>query len=513
MHGIVKRFPGVLANDHVDFELLPGEIHALLGENGAGKSTLMNVLAGLYKQDAGIIKIKGNPVELSSPRDAINAGIGMVHQHFMLVPSQTVTENILLGLDNPRFLMRLNEYDSKIAALGEQFGLKVDPRAKIWQLSVGEQQRVELLKMIYRGANVLIMDEPTAVLAPTEIDGLFNTLRSMIAQGKSVIFISHKLQEVTAIADRVTVLRRGKLTAAGVPTKGVTRQELARLMVGREVVFFVDKKPKQPGDTILDVKDVHGENDKGLPALRGVSLNVRAGEIVGLAGVAGNGQNELSQVITGLRKCKQGEVTLNGDKVSNRDILYGIQHGMAYVPEDRTHVGSAPNLSVTDNVIMKNYRKPPISKGSLLDMTAATNFAKELKQAYDIIVPTVNTPVRLLSGGNLQRVILAREISGHPNFMVAVQPTRGLDVGAIEGVHRLLLTQREAGAAVLLISEELEELLSLSDRVYVIYEGKIMGEVKVESAEPDQGLIEAIGLMMTGTPLEQIQKEGDAAHE
>jgi general nucleoside transport system ATP-binding protein len=513
MRGIVKRFPGVLANDHVDFELRPGEIHALLGENGAGKSTLMNVLAGLYKQDAGIIKIKDNPVEFSSPRDAINSGIGMVHQHFMLVPSQTVTENILLGLDDPSFFMRLNEYDAKIAKMGEQFGLKVDPRAKIWQLSVGEQQRVELLKMLYRGVNVLIMDEPTAVLAPQEIEGLFETLRAMIAQGKSVIFISHKLQEVTAIADRVTVLRRGRVTAAGISTKGVTRQELARLMVGREVVFFVDKKPKQPGEVILDVKNVHAENDKGLPALRGLSLNVRAGEIVGLAGVAGNGQNVLSEVITGLRKCIQGEVILNGDKVNNRDTLFGIQHGMAYVPEDRTHVGSAPNLSVTDNVIMKKYRKPPISKGGLLDMTAATNFAKELKQAYDIIVPTVNTPVRLLSGGNLQRVILAREISGNPNFMVAVQPTRGLDVGAIEGVHRLLLTQREAGAAVLLVSEELEELLSLSDRVYVIYEGKIMGEVKVKSMEPDESLIEAIGLMMTGTPLEQIQKEGVAAHD
>jgi simple sugar transport system ATP-binding protein len=437
----------------------------------------------------------------------------MVHQHFMLVPSQTVTENILLGLDDPSFFMRLNEFDAKIAKMGEQFGLKVDPRAKIWQLSVGEQQRVELLKMLYRGANVLIMDEPTAVLAPQEIEGLFDTLRAMIAQGKSVIFISHKLQEVTAIADRVTVLRRGRVTAAGVSTKGVTRQELARLMVGREVVFFVDKKPKQAGDVILDVKDVHAENDKGLPALRGLSLNVRAGEIVGLAGVAGNGQNVLSEVITGMRKCTQGEVLLNGKKVSNRDTLFGIEHGMAYVPEDRTHVGSAPDLSVTDNVIMKTYRKPPISKGSLLDMNAATNFAKELKQAYDIIVPTVNTPVRLLSGGNLQRVILAREISGSPNFMVAVQPTRGLDVGAIEGVHRLLLAQRQTGAAVLLISEELEELLSLSDRVYVIYEGKIMGEVTIKSIEPDEHLTEAIGLMMTGTPLDQIQKEGAASHD
>ena len=305
MKGIVKRFPGVLANDHVDFELRPGEIHALLGENGAGKSTLMNVLAGLYKQDAGIIKVKGRTLEFSSPRDAIQAGIGMVHQHFMLVPSQTVTENILLGLDEPRFLMRLNEYDKKITDLGDQYGLKVDPRAKIWQLSVGEQQRVELLKMLYRGADVLVMDEPTAVLAPTEIDGLFDTLRAMVVQGKSVIFISHKLQEVTAIADRVSVLRRGVATASGVPAKGVTKQELASMMVGRDVVLFVDKKPKQPGHLILDVKDVYAENDKGLPSLRGLSLNVHSGEIVGIAGVAGNGQIELSQVIAGLRKCSQ----------------------------------------------------------------------------------------------------------------------------------------------------------------------------------------------------------------
>jgi simple sugar transport system ATP-binding protein len=350
------------------------------------------------------------------------------------------------------------------------------------------------------------------VLAPQEIEGLFRILRAMTAQGKSIIFISHKLNEVTAIADRITVLRRGKVTAAGLPAKGVTKQDLARQMVGREVIFNLEKKPLAAGEIVLDVQDVHAENDKGLPALRGVSLNVRGGEIVGLAGVAGNGQRELSQVITGLRPCKQGQVILNGTMVSNRNALFGIQHGMAYIPEDRTHVGTAPNLSVTDNVIMKKYRQPPISHYGLLDMTTAAKFANELKQAYDIMVPTVETPVRLLSGGNLQRVILAREISGQPRFMVAVQPTRGLDVGAIEGVHRLLLTQREAGAAVLLISEELEELLSLSDRVYVIYEGKIMGEVKIENGEPEAGLIETIGLMMTGTPLDQIHKEGAAAH-
>jgi ABC-type uncharacterized transport system ATPase subunit len=506
MSGIVKRFPGVLANDHVDFVLGSGEIHALLGENGAGKSTLMNVLAGLYKPEAGIIQINGKPVNFSSPRDAIKAGIGMVHQHFMLVPSQTVTENVLLGLDDPRFLMRLHEYDDKIAELGKQYGLEVDPRAKIWQLSVGEQQRVELLKLLYRGAQVLIMDEPTAVLAPQEIEDLFNILRSMTAQGKSIIFISHKLNEVTAIADRITVLRRGKVTANSLSAKGVTMQELARQMVGREVVFRIEKQASNPGEVVLDVKDVYAENDKGLPALRGLSLNVRAGEIVGLAGVAGNGQRELAQVISGLRKCTRGEVYLTGETVSNRSTLYGIQRGMAYVPEDRTHVGSSPNLSVTDNVIMKKYSQAPISRGGLLDMTEATRFAKELKEAYDIIVPTVETPVRLLSGGNLQRVILAREISGEPAFMVAVQPTRGLDVGAIEGVHHLLLTQREAGSAVLLISEELEELLSLSDRIFVIYEGKIMGEIQLAVERESDEVVETIGLMMTGTPLEKIRK-------
>jgi len=510
MSGIVKRFPGVLANDHVDFELLGGEIHALLGENGAGKSTLMNVLAGLYKPDAGIIQINGKPVNLSSPRDAIKAGIGMVHQHFMLVPSQTVTENVLLGLDNPRFLMRLHEYDEKIAGLGEQFGLEVDPRAKIWQLSVGEQQRVELLKMLYRGAQVLIMDEPTAVLAPTEIDDLFKILHSMTAQGKSIIFISHKLNEVAEIADRISVLRRGKATATGESAKGLTTKDLARLMVGRDVVFRVEKNPSKPGDVVLDVKDIHAENDKGLPALRGLSLKVRTGEIVGLAGVAGNGQRELAQVISGLRKCTSGEVRLTGESVSNRSTLYGIQRGMAYVPEDRTHVGSSPNLSVTDNVIMKKYRQPPISRGGLLDMNEASRFAKELKEAYDIIVPTVETPVRLLSGGNLQRVILAREISGEPAFMVAVQPTRGLDVGAIEGVHRLLLAQRDAGSGVLLVSEELEELFALSDRIYVIYEGQIMGEIQMGMEEPSDEVVETIGMMMTGTPFEKIGKGASA---
>ena len=503
---IVKTFPGVLANDHVDFDLRMGEIHALLGENGAGKSTLMNVLAGLYRPESGTILINGKPVSLHSPNDAIKAGIGMVHQHFMLVPSLTVTENILLGLDKPVFRLRLNEYHRIMGELGERYGLRVDPRAKIWQLSVGEQQRVEILKMLYRGVQVLIMDEPTTVLAPTEIESLFETLRAMVAQGKSIIFISHKLQEVMAIANRVTVMRKGKVTASGIPTAETDREALACQMVGREVLFRLDKKPCDPGDVVLSVEEVHAENDKGLPALRGVSLHVRSGEIVGLAGVAGNGQRELADVITGLRPSANGQVLLNGETVSNKTPLFGIRRGLAHIPEDRTHVGSSPNLSVTDNVIMKKYRQAPISHGILLDMAAATEFAKELKEAYDIIVPDVETPVRLLSGGNLQRVILAREISGQPAFMVAMQPTRGLDVGAIEGVHRLLLAQRSAGAAILLVSEELEELLSLSDRVYVIYEGRIMGEIR-------DGSIETIGLMMTGTTLDEIKKQAETRQE
>lgn len=512
MTDIVKRFPGLVANDQVNFDVRAGEIHALLGENGAGKSTLMNVLAGLYKPEAGSIIVKGKPVSFSSPRDAINTGIGMIHQHFMLVPSQTVTENILLGLEKPRFHLNLREYDRLISDLGDQYGLKVDPRAKVWQLSVGEQQRIEILKMLYRGTDILIMDEPTAVLAPQEIDGLFKTLRAMISEGKSIIFISHKLQEVMAIADRVTVLRKGRVTAAGLDANRTTRQELARQMVGREVIFHLEKTYQEPGDIVLSVKNICAENDKGLKAIKGISLDVRAGEVVGLAGVAGNGQRELAQVITGMRKSDTGKVTLNGDVLNNHSALFGILRGVAHVPEDRTHVGTAPNLSVTDNVIMKQYRNPPLDRHGFLDMPRATKFANQLKLDYDIIVPKVETPVRLLSGGNLQRVILAREISGKPSLLVAVQPTRGLDVGAIEGVHRLLMGQREAGAAILLISEELEELLSLSDRVFIIYEGQIMGELKIPPGDPSSELIETIGQMMTGTPLAQVRIREETVH-
>lgn len=501
MQSVTKKFPGVLANDRVSFDLRRGEVHALLGENGAGKSTLMNVLAGLYRAESGKIFVHGKQVNFSSPREAIEAGIGMVHQHFMLVPSQTVTENILLGLDEPRFRMRLSEYDEKIKEIASRYGLHVDPEAKIWQLSVGEQQRVEILKMLYRGADVLIMDEPTAVLAPSEIDELFQTLRKMTDQGKSIVFISHKLHEIMEIADRVTVLQKGVVTSKGLAINDVTRADLARLMVGREVVFRVEKKTVETGNTVLEVQDLEASNDKGIQALNGVSLNVKEGEVVGLAGVAGNGQNELAEALVGLREVTGGKVVVNDRDVTNKPVKLGIRHGISLIPADRTAVGTAPNLSVTDNVIMKNYDQTPISKGWRILSSAANRYATDLKDAYSIMVPTIDTSVRLLSGGNLQKVILAREISSEPKLMIAVQPTRGLDVGAIEGVQKLLLAQRENGAAILLISEELEELLTLSDRIYVIYEGEIMGEV-------DDGDIEKIGQMMTGTTLQEIESEG-----
>ena len=498
MTGIDVRFPGVLANDKVNFTLRRGEIHALLGENGAGKSTLMNVLAGLYKPAAGIIKVNGEGVNFNSPKDAIAKGIGMVHQHFMLVPTQTVTENILLGLDEPKFFMKLADYDKKVLTLQEQFGLHVDPTAKIWQLSVGEQQRVEILKTLYRGANILIMDEPTAVLAPQEIDDLMATMRAMTKQGKAIVFISHKLHEVTAVADRITVLRRGQVTAEGISAQGVTREKLAQLMVGRHVLFLVDKKPQEPGEVVLAVKNVTAENNKGVPALRSVSLEVRSGEILGIAGVAGNGQSELAEVITGLRPCG-GSILINGEEVSNRSPIVAIRQGVSHVPEDRTHVGSAPNMTITENIIMKNYRHGPIGNGWSINFTAARERARELKQTYDILAPSVEVMARKLSGGNLQKVILAREISAKPKLMVAVQPTRGLDVGAIEAIQSLLLEQREAGTAILLISEELDELFSLSDRIAVIFDGQIMGIVGADKAD-----INEIGLMMTGTRQEEV---------
>jgi simple sugar transport system ATP-binding protein len=498
LRGIVKRFPGVVANDGVDFRLARGEVHALLGENGAGKSTLMNILDGLYQPDAGEILIDGVPVAFRSPRDAIAAGLGMVHQHFTLVESMSVTENILIGLQRPRFRLDIARKEAEVAALAEKNGLRVDPGAKVWQLSVGERQRVEILKVLYRGARVLIMDEPTAVLAPQEIEDLFATLRSMTAAGRSIVFISHKLSEVLAIADTVTVMRRGRVTAKGLPAAGMTKPKLAQLMVGREVLGSLERTWLPPGEVVLRLEDVEADGDKGVPALRGVSLEVRSGEIVGIAAVAGNGQSELAEVISGLRPCR-GRIVVSGDDIANRPVRNVIQHGVAHVPEDRTGVGTAPNLSLVDNLIMKRYRSKPIARGWSIDMSAARTAAAGLKASYEISAPSIDTEARLLSGGNIQRLILAREIESEPRLMIAVQPTRGLDVGAVESAHRLLMERRGAGAAILLISEDLDEVLSLSDRVAVLYAGRIVGLEDAATAD-----INRIGLLMTGgTPDDQ----------
>lgn len=492
LRGITKRFPGVVANDRVTFAAMPGEVHALLGENGAGKSTLMNVLSGLYQPDEGEIFVHGRRVTFHSPRDAINAGIGMVHQHFMLVPSQTVAENIILGQQGVPLAPKMTQIAADVQRLSEQYGLPVDPRASVWQLSVGEQQRVEILKMLYRGVDILILDEPTAVLTPQETAGLFQTLREMTNVGKSIIFISHKLDEVLAIADRITVLRTGK-SVATVAAKPMTKAELARLMVGREVLFQVTKAAAQPGEPRLRLHKVAAVDDKKLPALRSLSLEVRAGEIVGVAGVAGNGQRELAEVIGGLRPITAGEVQIAGQLLTNAPPQAMIAAGVAYVPEDRSATGSAPNLSVAENLALKQYRAPTLGRGIWLNRRAMIQAATRLVHDYAIATPTVTTAARKLSGGNLQKVILAREIGSNPTVLIAAYPTRGLDVGAIENVRRILLQGRDQGMAVLLISEDLDEIFAMADRIVVLYEGQIMGEMAGEEADR-----ETIGLLMAG---------------
>jgi ABC-type uncharacterized transport system ATPase subunit len=496
MIGITKRFPGVLANAHINFEARAGEIHALLGENGAGKSTLMSVLAGLYRADEGEIYLHGQRVHLRSPRDAIVHGVGMVHQHFMLVPVMTVAENITLGLQQPRFLLNLAQIEQKVADLSQQYGLRVDPKARVWQLSVGEQQRVEILKMLYRGADVLIMDEPTAVLTPPEVEDLFITLNRMADEGKTIIFISHKLDEVMAISNRVTVLREGRVVTT-VDTDTTNQKELARMMVGREVLFRVERQEAEKGDVVLRVQRLNALNDKGLPALKDMSFSIHQGEILGVAGVAGNGQRELAEVITGLRKATSGSVCVRSCDVTNCSPRRIISESVSHIPEDRLGMGLIPNLAVSDNVILKGYRRPPLSRGPFLERTAIRRFARQLIQAFDIATPSAEAPVKLLSGGNLQKTLLAREISVGPSLMVAVHPTRGLDVGATESVRNLLLKQRAEGAAILLISEDLDEILALSDRVAVMYEGEVMGIIPADEVE-----VEKIGLMMAGVSRE-----------
>jgi len=499
LRDIVKSFPGVVANDHVSLEVRAGEIHALLGENGAGKTTLMNILYGLYRPDSGEIYVKGKRVHIRSPRDAIAHGIGMVHQHFKLVHPHTVAENVALGLAGTPFWQPARVVERGLKELSERYGLPVDPRARVWQLSAGEQQRVEILKALYRGAEILILDEPTSVLTPQETAELFKVLSRMKQEGHAVIFITHKLNEVMEVADRVTVMRRGKVVGT-LPTAETDKGFLARMMVGREVVFRLSKGECHPGEEALVVEDLHALSDRGIPALRGVSFTVRRGEILGIAGVAGNGQRELVEVITGLRRAQRGRIIVLGEDLTNRSARKIADAGVAHIPEERLRMGIVPGMSIEDNLILKKHHRPPFSRGPLLQLRKVHAFAKRVIEEYDIMTPSPRTPAKLLSGGNIQRLILARELSGQPGLVVAAHPTYGLDVGATEQIRQILIKQRDAGVGVLLVSEDLEEVMALSDRIAVMFAGEIMGVVSAEEAS-----LAEIGLMMAG---ERRQAQG-----
>jgi simple sugar transport system ATP-binding protein len=493
MRQIVKRFPGVLANDQVDFAVDAGEVHALLGENGAGKSTLMKILFGLYQPDEGQILLNGRPVTINSPAAAISLGVGMIHQHFMLVPTLTVAENVALGLPSSRgFLTDLEQVTERISELAAAYGLHVDPEAYIWQLSVGQQQRVEIIKALYRGAALLILDEPTAVLTPQEVDELFVTLQQMKADGHALIFISHKLHEVLHLSERVTVLRDGH-NVGTVPTAQASRHSLAEMMVGRPLLAQPDKTPFAPGTVQLELQDVSALNDRAQPALRHISLAVHEGEVLGIAGVSGNGQRELAEVIAGLRPISQGHIHLGGRDVTGKSPREIMNSGLAYVPEERMKDGMIKDFSVSENLILREHDQQPYAGNSFLKFRIIERASRELVQEFNVKTPTLDTPVKNLSGGNIQKLVLARELSRRPQVLVAAQPTRGLDIGATEYVHGRLLQQREQGTATLLISEDLDEILALSDRIAVLYEGQIMDEMQRAEATP-----EALGLLMAG---------------
>jgi simple sugar transport system ATP-binding protein len=497
LRAIVKRFPGVTANDGVTFEVHAGEVHALLGENGAGKTTLMRILYGLYQPDGGEIRIDGQPVTIHSPADSIRQGIGMVHQHFMLVPTLTVAENVALGLPSSRgTILDTDRVADRIRDLAKAYGLQVDPRALVWQLSVGEQQRVEILKALYRGAAALILDEPTAVLTPKEVDELFLTLRRMAAEGHALIFISHKLHEVLAISDRVTVLRNGRVVET-LTTRSTNRQELARRMVGREVLLRVERPPVELGRTRLRVEDVTVIGDRGLPSVRGASLEVRSGEILGIAGVSGNGQRELADALAGLRRTTQGRIHMDEADITAWNPVHRIREGLAYIPEERMRDGVIKELSVEENLMMEDHGQPPFARGIFLDFRRIARHCDELIQGFEIKTPSRATPLRNLSGGNIQKLILARELSRQPGVLIAAQPTRGVDIGSTEYIHRRLIDQRARGTATLLISEDLDEVRNLSDRIAVMYEGRIMGVV-----ERDRATVEQLGLMMAGVAMQ-----------
>ena len=492
---ITKYFPGVLANDHINFDLYKCEIHTLLGENGAGKTTLMNIFDGIYSPNEGDIFIEGKHVNIRSPFDAMGLGIGMIHQHFMLVDTLTVIENVVLGLQNQGFIVDKTNIAKRIKEISEKYNFKVNPYSRIWQLSVGEQQKVEIIKMLFRGAKILILDEPTAVLTPQESEVLFGILGQIKSDGKSIIFISHKLEEVLEVSDRITVLRKGRVV--GTVDKGnVTQRDLATMMIGREVLFNLEKKPLKIGKAVLKIERLEGYNDRGIKTLGGVEFTVHSGEIFGIAGVAGNGQEELAEIITGLRKTSKGKIYVENQEITNSPTYDILKKGISYIPSDRLKVGLVPNLSSVENSILKCYNKEPISHGLIMNYSGAREYADILIEEFNVMVPMINAPVKLLSGGNLQKLLLAREISEKPILLIAVHPTRGLDVGATEFVRKKLLETRDNGTAVLLISEDLDELLMISDRIGIIYEGKIVGIVK-----PGEVDIKEIGLMMGGSQL------------
>jgi len=490
---VTKRFPGVLANDRVDFDVKTGEVHALLGENGAGKSTLMKILYGLYHPDEGEILLNGKPVMIDSPTDSINLGIGMIHQHFMLVESLTVAENVALGLPSSRGLLTdLDRVSRRILELADIYGLKIDPDAYIWQLSVGQQQRVEIIKALYRGAALLILDEPTAVLTPQEVDELFVIMRQMVKDGHALIFISHKLHEVIAISNRVSVLRDGRLIGTR-STSETTKQDLANWMVGREVGFAPDRGEARRGEIRLQLTKLSCGSDRGTPGLRGVSLDVHAGEILGIAGVSGNGQRELAETITGLRRVTAGKITLEGEDVTNLLPAELTERMLSYIPEERMRDGMIKDFTVAENMILREHHKQPYSHSGFLNLGEIARHSEKLINQFQVKTPSLETPAKSLSGGNIQKVVIARELSRQPRAIVAAQPTRGLDIGATEYVRQQLIEQRKEGTAILLISEDLDEILALSDRIAVIYEGQIMDIIPREEATPEK-----LGLLMAG---------------
>jgi general nucleoside transport system ATP-binding protein len=492
--GITKQFPGVLANDHVNFSLQKGEIHALLGENGAGKSTLMNILYGLINPDAGSIKVNGKQVAFHSPKDAIACGIGMVHQHFMLVPVFTVAENIMLGAETIRNgMLDVQKVTADLIALSRQYGLDIDPNALVHDLPVGIQQRVEIIKALYRKAEILILDEPTAVLTPQEVDDLFVIIRKLLDQGISVIFITHKLKEVLSIADRITVMRSGKVVATDDPKK-TNEQALASQMVGRTVILKVDKEPAKPGDIVLNVKNLKVSDDRKVQTVCGVSFDVRKGEILGIAGVQGNGQTELAEALTGLRHATSGEIGLNSIDIYNQPPRELIEDCMGHIPEDRQRHGLVMPYVVADNLVLCTYYVPPFCRGGVLQNTAIGNNADTLIKRFDIRTPSAYVPTSSLSGGNQQKVIVARELSREIKLLIANQPTRGLDVGSIEYIHQEIIKMRDAGVGVLLISAELDEILALSDRIAVMFHGEIVAILPTEKVTREE-----LGLMMAGS--------------